>query len=241
MPAKIFHSNPCNPTGTVLHRQILDQIFKLAEAHNITIFSDEVFSPLFHDDATKPPPFVSLGYFNSVSTGSVSKAHGLPGIRVGWVVSPNLDIIERITTARDYTTISVSQLDEGVAAFALSPEVLPRLLERNLAICKSSIALLDDFVTRNSDRCTWIRPNGAGTAFIRFLTPDGLPVDDAAFAARLAERAGISSVPGGQCFSEEGAGDFKGYIRLTLGEDKKLQTGLERLQVFIRDPQTYSN
>ena len=92
MPAKIFHSNPCNPTGTVLHRQILDQIFKLAEAHNITIFSDEVFSPLFHDDATKPPPFVSLGYFNSVSTGSVSKAHGLPGIRVGWVVSQNLDI-----------------------------------------------------------------------------------------------------------------------------------------------------
>ena len=235
----MLSSNPCNPTGTVLHKQTLDQIVKLAQAHNITIFSDEVFSPLFHGEIIKPPPFVSLGYSNSVSTGSVSKAHGLPGIRVGWVVTPNIEIIERITTARDYTTISVSQLDDGVAAFALSPEVLPKLLERNLAICKSSIALLDDFVARNSDRCTWIRPNGAGTAFIRFLNPDGTPVDDAAFAARLVERTGISVVPGGHCFSEDGASDFKGYIRLTLGEDKRLQTGLERLESFIRDPQTY--
>lgn len=227
----------------MLSRELLSSIILLAQARSITIFSDEVFSPLFHSEESEdvsPPPFVSLGYPQGVSTGSVSKAHGLPGIRVGWVVSPNREILERVVTARDYTTISVSRLDDGVAAYALSPGVLPRLLERNLAICKASIALLDGFVTKNADRCTWVKPRGAGTAFIRFLGQDGGPVDDAAFVARIVEKIGVSFVPGGHCFSDEGAGDFKGYVRIAIGDDKILRGGLERLQGFINDPQSYS-
>jgi aspartate/methionine/tyrosine aminotransferase len=194
-----------------------------------------VFSPLFHNDTPTPPPFVSLGYPQSVSTGSVSKAHGLPGIRLGWVVSPNQAILHRVVTARDYTTFSVSRLDDGVASFALSPTVLPRLMKRNLAICKASIALLDSFVARNTGRCTWVRPNGGGTAFIRFFGPDGSPINDASFASRIGERIGVSFIPGGHSFSDDGAGDFKGYLRMSIGDDKMLRAGLERLQNFITD------
>ena len=199
-----------------------------------------MLNPLFHSEAPSPPPFVSLGYSQSVSTGSVSKAHGLPGLRVGWVVSPNRDIIEQVATARDYTTISVSRLDDGVAAFALSPDVLPGLLKRNLATCKASIALLDDFVSRNDDRCNWIRPNGGRSGFIRFLDSSGVLVDDATFVASIAERARVSLIPGGHSFSDDGAGDFKGYVRISIGEDKILRSGLERLQDFMRDPKSYS-
>jgi aspartate/methionine/tyrosine aminotransferase len=233
-------SNPSNPTGTVLSRETLSHIIQIAKSHNITVMSDEVFSPLFHTDAPAPSPFVSFGYSQSVSTGSVSKAHGLPGIRVGWVVSPNRDILQRVVTARDNTTISVSRLDDGVAAFALSPSVLPMLLKRNLAICKASITLIDEFITRNSGRCTWVKPSGGGTAFICFFGPDGAPVDDASFVARIGERTGVSFIPGGHSFSDDGADDFKGYVRMSIGDDKILRAGLERLQNFIENPKSYS-
>lgn len=197
------------------------------------MFSDEVFSPLFHA-AEQPPPFVSLGYPRSISTGSCSKAHGLPGIRLGWVVSPDLDFLQRIMTARDYTTISVSPINDGIASFALSPEVLPLIMERNLAICASSIAQLEEFVLRNPGRVRWTKPTGAGTAFIKILNADGSPVDDAKFAARLIQEDSVSVIPGGHCFGDSPGGDFKGYIRVTLGEDARLRTALPILEDFLR-------
>lgn len=176
----------------------------------------------------------SLGYHNSLSTGSLSKAHGLPGIRVGWVVSPNPEILRRITVARDYTTISVSQLDDSVASFALRENVLPHLLARNLAICRSSIALLEGFVERNAKRCRWVAPEGSGTAFIQLLDEEGKPVNDTEFCTKLAAEVGVSVIPGRQCFSDDGLDDFPGYVRITLGEDQPLREGLPLLESFLK-------
>ncbi|KAF5645858.1 transaminase type I [Fusarium tjaetaba] len=97
----IILTNPCNPTGAVLSGEILEQIRDLSKKHNITIFGDEVFRPLFHNDTPTPPSVISLGYDNTISTGSVSKAYALPGIRNGWIISPNKDILQRIIAARD--------------------------------------------------------------------------------------------------------------------------------------------
>ena len=228
-----LHSNPSNPTGTVLPRDTLESIIATARKSNLTVFSDEVFSPLFYTAGPKPPPLVSLGYSRSVSTGSVSKAHGLPGLRVGWVVSQDADLMQKIVTARDYTTLSVSQLDDSVASFALRKEVLPVLMQRNLSLCQESIFMIDEFVQRNSQRCRWIKPSGAGTAFVQILERDGTPVDDAVFSARLADEEGICVIPGGHCFQDDGTDDFRGYIRLTLGEPQRLREALPALETFL--------
>lgn len=204
----------------------------LAREHGIVVFSDEVYNPLFHT-SNRPPPLVSLGYNHAISTGSVSKAHGLPGIRVGWVVSQDAEIMQRIITLRDYTTTSVSQLDDSVAAFALSEEVLPQLMERNMMICAESIAMLDGFIKRNSRRCRWSKPDGAATAFIRILNEDESAMDDVAFSKELVEQEGIVVLPGGHCFGEEGFNDLKGYIRLPLGQPRQLDAALETLEKFI--------
>lgn len=233
------HSNPSNPTGTVLPEKVLREILDLAEKHDILVFSDEVFSPLFHTSDPPPPPLVSLGYKKSVSTGSVSKAHGLPGVRVGWVVSQDPEILDQVVTALDYTANFMSQLDEGVAAFALGPDVLPQLLGRNLAGCKTNIAILDDFVKRNAGRCRWVSPKGAGTAFIRILNRDGTPVDDLKFCNKLVEKYEVSAIPGGQCFSDEGLDDFKGYIRLALGDRPRFQEGLACIEKLISEPEDF--
>ncbi|KAF2667133.1 PLP-dependent transferase [Microthyrium microscopicum] len=228
----IILNNPSNPTGTVLPEAVLENIVKLAEKHNILLFSDEVFAPLFHSSVTAPP-LISLGYPKTIATGSVSKAQGLAGVRVGWIVSPDRALIEQAMTLRDYTTISVSQLDQSVANFALSPALLPKLMERNLAVCQRTIGMLDEFIKSNSIRCEWVKPAGAGTAFVRILQRDGQPVDEVKFAAGFVQKFGVSVVPGGYCFSQDGSDDFKGYIRVALGDEQKLRDALPLLQQFL--------
>ncbi|KAF5635781.1 aspartate aminotransferase [Fusarium sp. NRRL 52700] len=225
--------NPNNPTGTVIPSDTLEEILALALKQNIVVFSDEVFSPLFHTNEPRPLPLVSLGAPRTVSTGSVSKAHGLPGIKIGWVISQDKEIIQRVITLRDYTTISVSLLNDSVATFALSKEVLPRLMERNLRICAESIALIDEFVQRNAQRCRWTKPKGSGVAFVQFLNKDGSALDDFAFSKKLVGEVGIAGVPGSYCFGEEGANDLKGYIRIGLGSPKELKEGLPRLEKLL--------
>jgi aspartate/methionine/tyrosine aminotransferase len=216
----------------VLPESLLKDIIALAQKHGILLFSDEVFRPLFHG-SIEAPPLITLGYANTVSTGSVSKAQGLAGIRVGWIVSPKRDLIERVMTVRDYTTLSVSQIDEGVASFALSSAVLPSLMKRNLAACQRSIDLLDAFVQKNPKRCQWLRPAGAGTAFIKIVDHAGQPVDDADFVREFGKRYAVSIIPGGHCFSDDGADDFRGYVRLSLGDDDKLESALPLLQKYL--------
>lgn len=105
-------SKPNNPIGTISPRSFLEEVVALAKRFNIAIFSDEVLTPLFHTDDPTPPTVESLGYENSVSTDSLSKAYGLPGVRVGWVISRNAALLRKILIARDYTSISVSRLDD---------------------------------------------------------------------------------------------------------------------------------
>jgi aspartate/methionine/tyrosine aminotransferase len=213
---------------------MLEGIVAVAKQHSLTVFSDEVFRPLFHSrHAEQPPSVAALGYEKVVCTSSVSKAHGLPGIRVGWVVSPDPQIIQRIIVARDYTTISVSQLDQGVAAFALSPDILPRLLEQNLGRCAKGIALLDAFVRQNSKWCQWVPPEGAGVGFIRIHDNNGEPCDDADFCGRLARERGICIVPAGLSFTGDGDNDLKGYVRIALSDWPELEAGLPVITQFL--------
>ena len=119
-------------------------------------------------------------------------------------------------TIRDYTTLSVSQIDDSVAAFALSSDVLPRIIERSLAICKAGLTLLEEFMTKNKSRCDWVLSTGGGSAFIRILNSDGSPVDDRQFALTLIEKGGLFTVPG-ECFADgkdEDNNDNDDYLRL---------------------------
>lgn len=213
---------------------MLQQIVEIARKSNITIFSDEVFQPLIHSREVVTCPLVSLGYENTVSSGSLSKAYGMPGVRVGWVVSTNKDLLRKILTARDYTTTTVSRPDDAVAAFTLGPNVLPNILKQNLEYCQEGIKLIDAFVQRNP-RCSWSKPKGGGTAFVRIHDEQGQPVDDASFCATLAEEEGLCVIPAGWCFRDDGTNDFKGYCRFPLGNPAALRQGLPILERYLHN------
>ncbi|KAF5685654.1 type I transaminase [Fusarium denticulatum] len=170
------------------------------------------------DNTPTPPSVISLGYSNTVSTRSVSKAYSLPGIRIGWIISPNKAILQRIITARDYTTRNVSRIDDAIAIFALSSDILPKIITQILETQGKNIEQYDQFVKRNSERCKWVRPRGGRTAFIHLSGSDGLPIDEVAFAGKLIDHFAVAVIPASAGFSEEVVADYKAYLRLSLGQ-----------------------
>lgn len=229
----IRSSNPQNPTGAILPKSLIHALTDYAESKSIPILSDEVYRPLFHsisplDDAF-PPSLLSAGYSNTIATGSLSKAYSLAGLRVGWIASRNRELIEQIAKVRDYTTISVSQLDQSVAAFALSPDTIHALLGRNIALAKANLAMLERFVIKHDEYCSWVKPVAGTTAFVKFER-EGKLVDAVALCKSLQESTGVMLLPG-DCFGEE----FKGYVRVGyVNREEVVKEGLEKLRLWMR-------
>ncbi|KAK5740039.1 hypothetical protein LTR17_004937 [Elasticomyces elasticus] len=230
----IILNNPQNPTGQVLPKSLLQQIVDLAASKDVIVFSDEVYRPLFHGitpmDKDFPPSILSMGYKNTIATGSLSKAYSLAGIRVGWLASRNRDIIEQCASVRDYTTISVSQLDQQVAAFALSPDTLHSLLGRNIQLAKANLELIERFVIKHDEYCSYTKPVAGATAFVKFER-DGKPIDAKVFCETLQAKTGVMFLPGDVGFGEE----WKGYVRIGyVNRTEVVKEGLEELRKFMR-------
>ena len=230
----IVLNNPNNPTGAVLPGPLLRELIDFAEPRGITILSDEVYRPIFHGispvDKNFPPSILSLGYTNTIATGSLSKAYSLAGLRVGWVASRSRDIIEKIAATRHYTTISVSSLCERVAAFALSPSTIHNLLSRNIQLAKTNLEILERFVIKHDDCVEWVKPVAGTTAFLRFHQ-GGKAVDTDTMCRRIGEEVGVVLVPGRYGFGE----GFKGFVRVGYCcKTEVLKEGLEKVRVWLR-------
>lgn len=215
----------------------MQETVNIARQHQIIIHCDEVYRPLFHslspEEPENPPSILDFGYEKTISTSSMSKAFSLAGIRLGWIASRSSEIIEACASARDYTLISVSQLDDSVATHALSPACIDNLLKRNNELARQNLKDVEKFVRDYQGTATWVRPRAGTTAFIKFMK-DGVPVDDVAFCKHLYEKNGTMLAPGSQCFGE--GNDFKGFVRIGyVPERQVLLDGLEALRAFMED------
>jgi aspartate/methionine/tyrosine aminotransferase len=193
-----------------------------------------VYRPIFHSinpiSKDFPPSILSMGYENTIATGSMSKAYSLAGIRVGWIASRNASIVKKIYGARHYTTISVSQLDSSVAAFALNPHTVHSLVARNIQLAKTNLELLDKFVIRHDDICDWVKPIAGTTAFVRFHQ-EGKPVDSVELCQRFNDDIGVLLVPGSHSFGKE----HKGYVRIGfVCETEVLKEGLDKMKAWLK-------
>ena len=235
----IIINQPNNPSGARIPTATLKEIVAFAKQRDIILFSDDVYSPLYHDllseNSDIPPPVTALGYKRTIATGSLSKAYSLAGTRIGWVISPDTSILKAICGVRDYTTISVSQIDDQLARYTLSPHVRPNLLKRNVTLARTNLALLAKFVERYKDVCEWVRPDAGTTAFVRFSKgAGGEPVDDVAFCLDVLGKTGALLVPGSKCFG--GGRDFEGYVRVGyVCRIEVLEEGLGRLGAYLEE------
>jgi aspartate/methionine/tyrosine aminotransferase len=221
----IVINSPNNPTGALIPSAVLDKIVEIAAENDILILADEIFRPMYHGaspDTELPPSMTAWAgtYKNIISTGSLSKGFSLPGLRIGWVVSPNPQIIDEINLARDYVTLSVSGIDQEIASFALSPDIRGKILSRSTEICASNLSLLANFVEKwkSKGRLNWVKPVAGASAFVQVFDPTGQPVDDKEYCENMIRETGLLIIPGGYTFGNGEVGndgwDFKGYLRV---------------------------
>lgn len=177
-----------------------------------------------------PPSILSLGYPYAIATGSLSKAYALAGIRTGWIASRSPELIAKMHAVRHYTTISVSLLDQAVAAFALAPETVHALLSRNITLAKTNLEMLEKFIVKHDEYCSWTKPVAGTTAFVKFAR-DGKPVKAVEFCREVQAKTGVMLMPGDFGFGEE----WRGYVRVGyVNETEVVREGLEKLRVFMR-------
>jgi aspartate/methionine/tyrosine aminotransferase len=246
-------NNPNNPTGVIIPTATLRQICETvqAAAPNAIILCDEVYRPLFHslpEGEEAPCSILELGFPNVIATGSLSKAYSLAGLRVGWIATPRKDLLERFLGVRDYNVISVSGIDEELAARALGSHTKARIMERNTELARTNRQILSTWIAVNAGT-RWVPPV-AGTTALVYL---GDGIDDEAFCARLCEGKGVVSVlieecrassifaadsnfsvqnmvPAGLCFG------WPGWVRIGyVGDTKVLRDGLDIVSDFLRE------
>ncbi len=185
----IYINTPHNPTGLSMLPGVFQQVMTLAAKQGIIVFSDEVYRESEHDPALRLPA-ASEVYEHAVSLGSMSKTYGLPGLRLGWLVSRDAEMIQRCLEFKYYTTICSSAPSEFLTALALRHRAI--LVKRNLEIVQRNLALLDEFINRRSNLFEWVKPNASPIGFVRFKPQRDVFV----FCEEAVRDSGVLLLPG---------------------------------------------
>lgn len=212
----IVVNSPHSPTGSVLGRETLDELLELARREGLRLISDEAYRFLELDEAHRLPAACDLDE-TAVSLGVLSKAFGLPGLRIGWVATRDRVLLERLAAFKDYLTICASAPSELLAAVALRQR--HHILWRQRELIRVNLALLEDFIARRGDRFEWVPPAAGPVAYPALVTGEGAN----AFCARVLERSGVLLMPG-SVFDEA---DHR-HVRIGFGR-KSFPEGLARL------------
>ena len=216
-------TNPNNPTGALMDREMLEQIAEIARAADAWVLCDEVYRGTDQHGSGITDAMADI-YEKGISTAGMSKAFSLAGLRLGWIAGPEA-VIEAVSHHRDYDTISVGQIDDHFAALAL--EHRDRVLARSQAITRGNLAILENWVA-GEPRIDWIKPASGTVTLLRY----DLDTGSHELCERLVRETGVLFTPGS-------AFGMEGYVRIGFANPTEdLEEGLSRVSAFLRDVAT---
>ncbi len=218
--------NPNNPTGHILSEAEMDAVVRVAERVGCWILADEVYAGVERLTDTETPSFYGR-YDKVVATGSMSKAYGLPGLRVGWVVGPR-KTVDDIWARHEYTTLSATMLSNHLAALALSPEVRPWVVQRARDYIRKGFPALQQWLDRHPGMFTLQPPEAAAIAFVRYR----LKINSTLLVDRLRRQKSVLLVPGDHF-------GLDGFLRISFGlPHDYLLPALDRVHEFLAEVQS---
>jgi aspartate/methionine/tyrosine aminotransferase len=183
-------NTPNSPTGAVLDAATLAELVAVCRRHGIWLVNDEVYRAMADDTATVPPPVADM-YERGISVDAVSKAMGLPGLRVGWVACRDRALLARARAAKSGMSGCVAATNEVLARIALRAET--EIVARNRAIARTNRQVLRGILARYPE----IFSNDTSEC-LAFSAPRYLGARGAMrFAVGLAREAGVLLVPSG--------------------------------------------
>jgi aspartate/methionine/tyrosine aminotransferase len=179
---------PHNPTGKILELERFDALVDVCRHHGIWLFSDEVYRLIERDPAIRLPQAFDA-YERGVSLNVMSKAYGLPGLRIGWIACHDRELLERMVRYKHYLSICNSGPSERLAVAAL--QGADAILDRTRAVARAGLAKTQAFLSEFPHLFESYVPDGGIVIYPRYKGADGVE----AFARRLVEEAGVVVLP----------------------------------------------
>jgi aspartate/methionine/tyrosine aminotransferase len=205
--------NPNNPTGAVLSEDEIREICDLGGRVGAWILADEVYKGAELGDDSSPSFWGR--YDRVLVTCGLSKAYGLPGLRIGWVAGPGQKI-SQLWSYKDYTTVGPGALSERLATVALEPQRRLEILERTRTILKTQFPLLEAWVKGLGEPFHMIPPQAGAIAYLRY----DWDINSTRLIDRLREEKSVLLVPGDHFHMDH-------HVRIGYGgEPETLQKGL---------------
>jgi len=219
----IFLTNPNNPTGDMLDASELAQIVQMADRVGAWLLVDEVYAGLEWDGPRAPS--IAGMYARGITTGSVSKALGLQGLRTGWMICPDAGIVRDAVILRENSSEIMNIMGEVIAEVALRPTRYAPAIAEARAQGALHLAQVNAWVDAQ-DGLSWVAPRAGLIGLARL--PDGFDSDPVA-RFLLADPYRTFLLPGS-------AYDQPNHIRLGVGGGKSvnLAEGLSRLSQGLR-------
>ena len=213
----IFLSNPNNPTGQLFTAKEVHQIAAIADRVGAWLVIDEVYAGLEWQGARAPS--VAGIYPRGITTGSVSKALGLQGLRTGWLICRDRKMLMDAVLLRENSSEIMNILGEYIAEIALRPERLGPALAKARAEAAATLAQLDGFI-ETQPRLSWVKPQAGLIGLARLADEDA-----ELFARRLLAAPWRTFLLPGTAYDEPA------HIRLGVGGGAavRLDDGLQRL------------
>jgi aspartate/methionine/tyrosine aminotransferase len=179
---------PNNPTGAILSRDRYDGLIDLCRERGIYLFSDEVYRLLERKDDLRLPQAADV-YERALSLNVMSKAYGLPGLRIGWIMSRDTEVLQRMERYKHYLSICNSAPSEHLALIALKAKEI--ILARNRTLIGDNLKKLTAFFNDFPNSFDWKEPDGGCVGYPRYTGP----MDTNIFCESLVRETGVLLLP----------------------------------------------
>ena len=217
----IYVSNPNNPSGSVLTEDAMRRIVERCEATGAYLLADEVYLGA-EIERERTRSFWGMSDRVIVTSG-LSKAYGIPGVRIGWIVGPK-EIIAECWGQHDYLTIGPNKISDAVARVAVRAENREKLYARTRAILRHNVPIVRQWAAGFGKFLTFREPQAGALCLVRY--------DSSTPSFPLCERIRVNQsvliVPGAHL-------GLEGFLRLWIGGKPEFLTeGLRRIGMELR-------
>ncbi|MBO6512053.1 MAG: pyridoxal phosphate-dependent aminotransferase, partial [Roseibium sp.] len=219
----LFLNSPCNPTGWVASKTVLEEFLNLARRHKLWIIADEIYAQFYYGEGGRAPSFYDICSDDDqvIFVNSMSKNWAMTGWRIGWISAPPQlgQVIENLI---QYSTSGVPSSSQWAAVAALTEgkEFLAEQVERARIGRQCVLEGL-----RGINRINVQPPEGA---FYLFFSIDGVS-DTRQFALDLVRQTGVGLAPG-TAFGKGG----ENYVRLCYARKKDhLEAAIQRISDWL--------
>jgi len=215
--------NPNNPSGKILDESEMDAIVTVADQVGAWLIADEVYAGAERERNDQTPSFQGR-YDKVIAVNGMSKAYGLPGLRLGWVVAPEA-VIQDLWRRHEFTTISTTMLGNHLAEIALRPDVRSQLIPRTRRLIRDGFSTLEEMLAVHPGVFSVVPPMASALSFVRY----DLPIGSTELVHRLRSEKSVFVIPG-DCFGV----DHHLRVSSALPEDY-LRAGLARMNDLVGD------